>query len=384
MRQLRLAIVGFGMVGRWLASAIQRRRSYLEAECGVGVILVGVGNRRHGFICRDGGFDIPVLLERAAEGHPLGAYPGARRWEAAGEGLAETECNVMAEASGTNPREPEPAVSHIRQALSAGTHVITSSKGACAAAAAELLALARQHGVQCRMESTVMSGTPVLSTIRDGLAGARPVALRGILNGTANYILTLMAQGREYSAALADAQARGYAEPDATDDVEGHDVVAKIRILAAIAFGQSLALDQVFRRGITDIGQDTAQRAVREQSRLKLVATVRPRPEYRSVDGTSPVASRVEPLALPLTDPLAHVDGVMNALTVETDTVREVTIMGPGAGPEQAGQGLFADLVAVARGLSRAESEQPWDDTQSSRPAEQQARADRLDAGRSA
>jgi homoserine dehydrogenase len=354
MRQLRLAIVGFGTVGRWLASAIQRRRSYLEAECGVGVILVGVANRRHGFVCRDGGFDIPTLLEWAAKAQPLGTYPGARRWKAAGEGLAETECDVMAEASGTNPREPEPALSHIRQALSAGTHVITSSKGACAAAAAELFALARQHGVQCRMESTVMSGTPVLSMIRDGLAGARPVALRGILNGTANYILTLMAQGREYSAALADAQARGYAEPDATDDVEGHDVVAKIRILTAIAFGQSLALDQVFRRGITDIGQDTAQRAVREQSRLKLVATVRPRPEDRSVDGTLPVGSCVEPLALPLTDPLAHVDGVMNALTVETDTVREVTIMGPGAGPEQAGQGLFSDLVAVARGLAGA------------------------------
>jgi homoserine dehydrogenase len=204
------------------------------------------------------------------------------------------------------------------------------------------------------MESTVMSGTPVLSTIRDGLAGARPVALRGILNGTANYILTLMAQGREYSDALADAQAQGYAEPDPTDDVEGHDVVAKIRILAAIAFGQSLGLDQVLRRGITGIGGDTALRAVREQCRLKLVATVRPRPEYRSVEGTFPMASRVEPLALPLTDPLARVDGVMNALIVETDTVREVTIIGPGAGQEQAGQGLFSDLVAVARGLAGA------------------------------
>jgi homoserine dehydrogenase len=354
MRQLRLAIVGFGTVGRWLASAIQRRRWYLESEYGIGVILVGVANRRHGFICRDAGFDIPSLLEWATEGRPLGEFPGARRWEAAGEGLAQTECDVMAEASGTNPREPEPALSHIRQALGAGTHVITSSKGACATAGVELLALAREHGVQCRMESTVMSGTPVLSTIRDGLAGARPVALRGILNGTANYILTLMAQGREYSDALADAQAQGYAEPDPTDDVEGHDVVAKIRILAAIAFGQSLALDQVFRRGITDIGEDTAQRAVREQCRLKLVATVQPRPEYRSLAGTLPLVSRVEPLALPLTDPLTRVDGVMNGLIVETDTVREVTIIGPGAGQEQAGQGLFSDLVAVARGLGGA------------------------------
>src|SRR5262249_58850260 len=100
----------------------------------------------------------------------------------------------------------------IRHALGRGTHVITSSKAACAAAAVELLELARRRRVQCRMESTVMSGTPVLSTIREGLAGTRIAGIRGILNGTANHILTLMAQGLEYPAALADAQARGYAE----------------------------------------------------------------------------------------------------------------------------------------------------------------------------
>src|SRR5262249_50060339 len=106
-------------------------------------------------------------------------YPDARWFETARAGLVQTKCDVMAEASGTNPRESEPALSHIRQALHAGTHVITSSKGACAAAGLELLALARQHGVECRMESTVMSGTPVLSTIRDGLAGARPLRCAG-------------------------------------------------------------------------------------------------------------------------------------------------------------------------------------------------------------
>jgi homoserine dehydrogenase len=238
MRQLRLTIVGFGTVGRWLASAAHRQRSWLATERGVDVTVVGVANRREGFIYRAAGFDIAELVERAAARPPLADYPGARRWESALEGLAQTETDVLAEASGTNPREPEPAVSHIRQALQRGTHVITSSKGACAAAAVELLALARRHGVQCRMESTVMSGTPVLSTIREGLAGARVMAIRGILNGTANHILTLMAQGRDYPAALAEAQAQGYAEPDPTDDVAGHDVVAKARILGAIAFSR--------------------------------------------------------------------------------------------------------------------------------------------------
>jgi homoserine dehydrogenase len=170
MRPLRLTIVGFGTVGRWLASAIQRHGSWLATERGVRVSIVGVANRRDGFVYREAGFDIAELVERAAARQPLADYPGVRRWATALEGLAQTETDVLAEASGTNPRDPEPALGHIREALGRGAHVITSSKGACAAAGVELLALARRHGLQCRMESTVMSGTPTLSTIQEGLA----------------------------------------------------------------------------------------------------------------------------------------------------------------------------------------------------------------------
>jgi homoserine dehydrogenase len=213
-----------------------------------------------------------------------------------------------------------------------------------------LVTLARQRGIQFRMEATVMSGTPVLSTIREGLAGTRVVGVRGILNGTANHILTRMAEGLDYATALADAQAQGYAEPDPSDDVEGHDVVAKVRILAA-AFGHAMTPDHVSRRGITGMPQATVQHAARDGCRVKLVAMVRPRPAGSSTESSSmPLEARVEPLALPLTDPLARIDGVMNALTIQPDTVREVTIIGPGAGPEQAGQGVFADLVAIAQG----------------------------------
>ena len=349
MQALRLSIVGFGTVGRWLADAIGHHLSWFEAEHGVAVTVVGVANRRDGFVYRAAGFDTTTLLEFVSAGRSLRDYPGGRRWDTALEGLAQTECDVMAEASSTNPREPQPALSHIRQALGRGTHVITSSKAACAEAALELLELARRRRVQCRMESTVMSGPPVLSTIREGLAGTRIAGIRGILNGTANHILTLMAQGLEYPAALADAQARGYAESDPTDDVEGHDVVAKARILAATAFNRSVTLDQIICRGITDITPDAIQQAACRGCRIKLVATVKPRPGHVGDPGSLQLEVRVEPLPLPLTDPLSRVDGVMNALVIETDPVREVTIMGPGAGPEQAGQGMFADLVAVAR-----------------------------------
>jgi len=159
-----------------------------------------------------------------------------------------------------------------------------------------------------------------------------------------------MADGLDYSKALADAQDKGYAEPDPTDDVEGHDVVAKVCILAAAVFGKTVSADQVIRRGITRITQDEMQRAVQNKCRIKLIASVQPRHDSMSTVASSmPLECRVEPTALPLKDPLARIEGVMNALNVQTDTVHEVSIIGPGAGPEQAGQGIFADLVAVAR-----------------------------------
>ena len=349
VREVRLSIVGFGTVGRWLAQAVHRRQAWLESECGATVKIVSVATRRDGFIHHSGGLDVPTLMELVAAGRPLVDHPGARRWETALEGLTNTDCDVLAEASNTDPRKSEPALSHLRRALGRGAHVITASKGACAAAALELLDTARRNGVHFRMESTVMSGTPVISTIREGLAGARVLSVRGILNGTANHILTLMDGGLQYPAALGDAQARGYAEPDPSDDVEGHDVVAKVRILAAIAFGQSLGLNDVTARGITGITSEDILQAARAERRIRLVASIRTEPESGP---SARLQARVEPLALPSGDPLYHVTGVINALAIETDTLHEVIVQGPGAGQEQAGQGIFADLVHVTRNLT--------------------------------
>src|SRR5205823_14406287 len=122
-------------------------------------------------------------------------------------------------------------------------------------------ALAQEHGVQLRMESTVMAGTPVLSTIRGGMAGVHVTAIRGILNGTTNYILSAMAAGRSYSEVLTEAQAQGYAEADPTADVEGYDVVAKVLILASLVFGQTLKPDEVYRQGITAITGEQVRKA---------------------------------------------------------------------------------------------------------------------------
>jgi homoserine dehydrogenase len=343
MKHLRLSIVGFGVVGQGLAELLVSKRKLLLQHYDLDVKVVSIANARHGFLYREDGLHLPTVLELAAQRRPITEHPGIQHWTHALEGLRATGGDVLAEASWTNLHDAEPGMSHIRAALSQGMHVITANKGPVALAANELLALAQQHGVQLRMESTVMAGTPVLSTIREGMAGARVRTIRGILNGTTNYILTAMATGRSYAEVLKEAQEQGYAEADPTDDVEGYDAVAKALILASVVLGHTLKPNQVIRRGITTVTKEQVRQAVDEGKRVKLVASL----QVVSDIGSTPLEARVEPVSLPVSDPLARVDGVMNAITFQTDTLSDVTVIGPGAGRLQTGQGLLADLIAV-------------------------------------
>src|SRR6266568_4565462 len=259
MKQIRLSLAGFGVVGQGFAELLMTKHDLLKQRYGVDITLVGVANARHGFIYRQDGLHVPSLLELVAKKRPLTDYPGITYWDSSLEGLQASSADILVEVTPTNLRDAEPGMSHIRVALSKGMHVVTANKGPAALAASELSSLARQHGVQLRMESTVMAGTPIISTLREGMAGARVYAMRGILNGTTNYILSAMAVGRDYVEALADAQSKGYAETDPTADVEGYDAVAKTLILAALVFGYTLKPEQVVREGITAITKEQTQ-----------------------------------------------------------------------------------------------------------------------------
>jgi homoserine dehydrogenase len=229
----------------------------------------------------------------------------------------------------------------MREALTRSIPVVTSNKWPVASRGVELARLARSQRVAFRAESTVMSGTPVLSTLIDGLAGTVRVAIRGVLNATANFILSRMAQGARYADALAEAQAAGLAERDPAADVEGHDTVAKAMILSALVFGRQLERDQVSCRGITVVESQIDEAASRG-ARLRHVTTIEPSESGGAV-------ARVAPEALDRDDPLARVEGTTNAVVCKANPLGEVVITGPGAGPQLAGQGVLSDLIAVAR-----------------------------------
>jgi homoserine dehydrogenase len=329
---LRIWLVGFGTVGQWLARALDHHRERLAARYGVAPTVVGLANARDGFVYDADGLDLRVA---PAEQH------GARRWPSAIEGLRATEADLLVEVTASPGTDGEPGITHMREALGRGIGVVTSNKWPVALHGVELAELARSRGVAFRAESTVMSGTPVLSTLVGGLAGAIPIGIRGLLNATVNFILTRMAQGLDYEEALAEAQSAGLAERDPAADVDGHDAVAKVMILSALVFGSQLRREQVACRGIADLP--------RAEIGLKHVATL----EFSEPDGAGDVTARVEPEVLRDDDPLASIDGTTNAVVCRADPVGEVTIVGPGAGPELAGQGVLSDVIAVARSRRR-------------------------------
>jgi len=342
---VQIWVIGFGTVGRWLLRALDSQRQRLAARYGIDVTVVGLANARDGFIYAENGLDPGTVLELSSKGRPIHEQPGVLHWSSAVEGLRATEADLLVEVTSSPPVDGEPGFAHMREALGRQIPVVTSNKWPVALHGVELAELARRQGVAFRAESTVMSGTPVLSSLVDGLAGTVPSGLRGILNATANFILSGMDEGKSYQDALAEAQQAGLAERDASADVEGYDTVAKLMILSAMVFRRQLRPEQVARRGIADIAREEVDSAASNGGRLRHVATLK----FSEPDGVGDVDARVEPMPLRRDDPLANIEGTTNAVVCYAAPVGDLTIIGPGAGPELAGQGVFSDLIAVAR-----------------------------------
>jgi homoserine dehydrogenase len=347
VQPLRIWLVGHGTVGRWLVDALDTHAERLERRYGVGLSVVGVANARDGFVYDENGIDLPALRVLASAGGSLTELPRVRHWPVALDGLRDTEADVLVEVSQSPATDGEPGLSHLREALGRRIAAVTSNKWPVALHGVELTELARRHAVSFRAESTVMSGTPVLSALTAGLAGAVPIGVRGLLNATANAILTRMTEGVSFPDALGEAQAAGLAERDPAADVDGPDTVAKLMVLSALVFGRQLSPDQVACRGISGVTRADIERATAAGARIKHVATL----EFAGPDGGGEVTARVRPELVELDDPLATVDGTTNAVRVRADPLGYVMITGPGAGPELAGQGVLSDLLAVARAV---------------------------------
>ncbi|MEA2314772.1 MAG: homoserine dehydrogenase [Solirubrobacteraceae bacterium] len=233
----------------------------------------------------------------------------------------------------------DPARGYVLAALAAGKHVVTANKQLLSQHGEELFEAARANSVQLRFEAAVAGVVPVVRVLEQSLAGAHIERVHGIVNGTTNFILTEMARGSSYAQALADAQRRGFAEADPSDDVSGRDAAAKMAILARLAFGTPVRLEQVRYEGIEQLHGDDLQYARELGLGLKLIGTAERRDGGLSV--------RVHPAFLYAGHPLASVAGPFNAVTVESEAITEITMSGPGAGGRETASAVLGDLVSA-------------------------------------
>lgn len=335
MRTVRLALIGFGNVGQGFTQILRDRGQDLADRHGMGLQIVAVSDLLKGSLHNPNGLDPAALLAAVERDGKLDGAPARHRGWDAKRTILESNADAVIELSYTDLRSGEPALTHVRLALEAGKHVVTSNKGPVALHYPELLALARRRGVRLGVEGTVMSGTPALRLGQELLAAAGIRRIQGILNGTTNYILTRMESGSDYAAALAEAQAHGYAEADPTGDVEGYDAAGKVVILANLLLGLPLTMADVEREGITGLTPEHLAAARQAGERWKLIGSV------------EALAASVRPVRLPLDHPLASVGGVTNAVTYTTDLLGDVTLVGPGAGRLQTGYALVLDLLGI-------------------------------------
>ncbi len=233
----------------------------------------------------------------------------------------------------------EPAGTYVLEALRRGKHVVTANKQLIARRGAELFAVASANGVQLRFEASVCAAIPVIKVVRESLVVTNVHRVLGIVNGTTNFVLTEMEAGKTYDEALADAQRRGYAEADPTDDVSGADAAAKMAILATVAFNTRVRLDDIDYTGITVVDAADIAAAHELDMVVRLVGAA------RLVDGSFDV--RVEPSLVDKQHPLAKVDGAFNAVMLQGDAIREITLEGPGAGGVETASAVIADMVSV-------------------------------------
>ena len=239
----------------------------------------------------------------------------------------------------------EPARDYLLRAMRAGKHVVTANKQLLSQHGEELYETAREHGVRLRFEAAVAGTVPVVRVLEESLSATPIERIHGIVNGTTNFILTEMTEGSSYAEALAEAQSSGYAEADPSDDVSGRDAAAKMAILARLAFGTPVHLDDVRYEGIEHLHRNDLQYARELGLALKLIGTAERRHGGLSV--------RVYPTFLYSGHPLAAISGSFNAVTVESETITEITLSGPGAGGRQTASAVLGDVVSVMTGGAR-------------------------------
>lgn len=318
-RRINIALLGRGTVAQGVIKLLARNQGLIKKRVGATLFLSKV-------------------LTRNAHKRRALKLPPKVVTDVPEEILRDPDVDIVVELIGGY----EPARSYILRAMEAGKDVVTANKALLAVHGEEIFARARRHGIDIGFEASVAGGIPIIRTLKEGLAGDRNRALFAILNGTCNYILTTMEEGREnFHEALAHAQKLGYAEADPTFDINGTDAAHKLAILVVLAFGTRVRLKDIYTEGIRHISAMDIAYAGELGYRIKLLAIA------RNEDGA--IEARVHPALVPVHHPLAMVRGPSNAIFIDGEALGPTMYFGQGAGMMPTATAVLADIIEIAR-----------------------------------
>lgn len=321
-KAINVGIIGFGTVGAGTAKILLNKRKELEVKSGVSIVLKKIADLD---IKRDRGIKLPgdVLTNNAKEV------------------LNDPDIDIVVELIGGI----HPAKEIIIEALKKGKHVVTANKALLAEEGKQIFAEAGKNSVNVGLEASVAGSIPIIKIVRESLIGNSINNIYGIINGTANYILTKMTdEGVDFETVLKEAQALGYAEADPTFDIEGIDSAHKLTILAALAFGIPFSFKKVYTEGITRITPLDIQFASEFGYKIKLLAIAK--------RTGKDIELRVHPTMMPADDLISSVSGVFNAIFVEGDAAGDALYYGRGAGEMPTGSAVVSDIVDIARNMT--------------------------------
>jgi len=324
IRTYNLCLLGFGNVNRTLVRLLESKNQGLQ-ERGISWRISGIATRRMGWIANPNGLNVDEIPS------VTGSAINVREW------LNAARADVLFEATSLNLKDGQPASDHIRAALESGAHAITANKGPIVHAYEELSCLALKQGRKFLFESTVMDGAPIFSMFRDSLPLVHLRGFRGVLNSTTNVILSGMEAGLSFEQSLKQAQELGIAESDPTHDVDGWDATVKTAALIRVLMGLPIRIEEIQREGIVRLTGEAVREARAVGKPYKLVC--------RAQRNASHVNASVRPEQVPLSDPLAGVEGTSSIIYLETDVFPGLTITEDNPGLKATAYGMLADFV---------------------------------------
>jgi len=329
---MRLALVGFGTVGQGVAEAVAMKKDFIFDRFGTDLKVVAAFDSMT-YAMDPKGLKPLELVAKKQSGKGL----GKTRPKSVAEMLRELDYDVLVEMTPTNIENAEPGYTNIRTALECCRDVVTSNKGPLALKYRTLDELSKKNGVELRFEATVGGATPIINLSRELLMAEKVESMKGILNGTCNFILSRMGEeGLPFEYVLKEAQEMGYAETDPSYDIDGIDSACKLAILANAIMGQDVTYHDVRRTGIRRITQEAVELAAKEKKVIRLIGEVN--------GGGVEVSPRMVPLGHPLS-----ISGTLNVLHMHTDLAGAITVTGRGAGRKETASAIMSDLVGLLK-----------------------------------